>query len=73
MKILEEINYKLFDFFGNFNWSFCRGHTNCYGLGFKKYISDQFDALGTNTLFVAPGKLLESGGMGASSLLGNRF
>jgi len=43
------------------------------GLGFKKYISDQFDALGTNTLFVAPGKLLESGGFGASSLLGNRF
>ena len=43
------------------------------GLGLKKYISDQFDALGTNTLFVAPGKLLESGGFGASSLLGNRF
>ena len=43
------------------------------GLGLKKYISNQFDALGTNTLFVAPGKLLESGGFGASSLLGNRF
>ena len=43
------------------------------GLGLKKYISDQFDALGKNTLFVAPGKLLESGGFGASSLLGNRF
>ena len=43
------------------------------GLGLKKYISDQFDALGTNTLFVAPGQLLESGGFGASSLLGNRF
>lgn len=43
------------------------------GLGLKKYISDQFDSLGTNTLFVAPGKLLESGGFGASSLLGNRF
>ena len=43
------------------------------GLGLKKYISDQFDALGTNTLFVAPGKLLQSGGFGASSLLGNRF
>ncbi len=43
------------------------------GLGLKKYISDQFDALGSNTLFVAPGKLLESGGFGASSLLGNRF
>ncbi len=43
------------------------------GLGLKKYISDQFDSLGTNTLFVAPGKLLEGGGMGTSSLLGNRF
>ena len=43
------------------------------GLGLKKYISDQFDALGTNTLFIAPGKLLEGGGFGASSLLGNRF
>ncbi len=43
------------------------------GLGLKKYISDQFDSLGTNTLFVAPGKLLQSGGFGASSLLGNRF
>ena len=43
------------------------------GLGLKKYISDQFDALGKNTLFIAPGKLLESGGFGASSLLGDRF
>lgn len=43
------------------------------GLGLKRYISDQFDALGTNTLFVAPGKLLQSGGFGASSVLGNRF
>jgi len=43
------------------------------GLGLKKYISNQFDALGTNTLFIAPGKLLEGGGFGASSLLGSRF
>src|SRR3990170_4433301 len=43
------------------------------GLGLKKYISNQFDALGKNTLFVAPGKLLQSGGFGASSLLGSRF
>lgn len=43
------------------------------GLGLKKYISDQFDALGKNTLFIAPGKILEGGGFGASSLLGNRF
>lgn len=43
------------------------------GLGLKKYISDQFDALGKNTLFVAPGKLLQNGGFGASSVLGNRF
>jgi len=43
------------------------------GLGLKKYISNQFDALGKNTLFIAPGKILESGGFGTSSLLGNRF
>ncbi|MEK7096806.1 MAG: ABC transporter permease, partial [Patescibacteria group bacterium] len=43
------------------------------GLGLKKYISDQFDSLGSNTLFVAPGKLLQGGGFGESSLLGNRF
>ena len=43
------------------------------GLGLKKYISDQFDSLGTNTLFIAPGKILEGGSFGASSLLGNRF
>src|SRR3989344_3607801 len=43
------------------------------GLGLKKYIADQFESLGKNTLFVAPGKLLEGGGFGASSLIGNRF
>lgn len=43
------------------------------GLGLKAYIADQFESLGKNTLFVAPGKLLQGGGFGASSLLGNRF
>jgi len=43
------------------------------GLGLKKYISDQFDALGKNTVFVAPGKLLQGGSFGTSSLLGTRF
>lgn len=43
------------------------------GLGLKKYIADQFESLGKNTLFIAPGKILEGGSFGASSLLGNRF
>jgi putative ABC transport system permease protein len=43
------------------------------GLGLKAYIADQFESLGKNTLFVAPGKLLQGGGFGASSLIGNRF
>lgn len=43
------------------------------GLGLKKYISDQFDALGKDTLFVSPGKILQGGSFGAGSLLGTRF
>lgn len=43
------------------------------GLGLKKYIADQFASLGTNTLFIAPGQLVQGGGFGASSLLGQRF
>lgn len=43
------------------------------GLGLKKYIADQFEALGKNTLFVAPGKILQGGSFGATSLLGTRF
>lgn len=43
------------------------------GLGLKKYISDQFESLGKNTLFVAPGKLLQGGGFNESSVLANRF
>lgn len=43
------------------------------GLGLKKYISDQFDSLGKNTLFIAPGKVLQGGSFGVSSFLGNRF
>lgn len=32
------------------------------GLGLQQYIEDQFDGLGSNTLFVAPGKLLDESG-----------
>lgn len=31
------------------------------GLGLKNYISDQFNSIGTNLLFIAPGKFLQSG------------
>ncbi|MCL4374654.1 ABC transporter permease [Patescibacteria group bacterium] len=44
------------------------------GLGLKRYISDQFEALGKNTLFVTPGQVLQGGGFGgAASVLGQRF
>jgi len=45
------------------------------GLGLKKYISDQFEALGKNTLFIAPGQVLQGGGFSgaASTILGVRF
>jgi len=43
------------------------------GLGLKKYISDQFDALGSNTLFIAPGQLLSGGSFNATSTLGTSF
>lgn len=43
------------------------------GLGLKKYISDQFDALGKNTLFIMPGQLLQGGGFNAASTLGTSF
>ena len=39
------------------------------GLGLKKYIADQFDALGKNTLFIAPGKILSGGGFNTTSAL----
>lgn len=43
------------------------------GLGLKKYISDQFEAIGKNTLFIAPGKLLQGGSFNAAASLANRF
>ncbi len=44
------------------------------GLGLKKYISDQFDALGSNTLFVIPGQISTSGGgFNPTSTLGTSF
>ena len=32
------------------------------GTGLKKYINDQFETLGSNTLFVAPGQIFKEGG-----------
>jgi len=43
------------------------------GLGLKKYISDQFDALGKNTLFIMPGQVLQGGSFNATSVLGTSF
>jgi len=39
------------------------------GLGLKKYIGDQFSALGKNTLFIAPGKILSGGSFNTLSSL----
>lgn len=44
------------------------------GLGLKKYISDQFEAMGNNTLFLVPGNVLSGGGFsGSSSSFTGRF
>lgn len=43
------------------------------GLGLKKYISDQFDALGNNTLFIIPGQVLQNGNFNAASTIGTSF
>lgn len=43
------------------------------GLGLKRYISDQFDALGKNTLFIIPGQVLQGGSFNAESTLGTTF
>lgn len=46
------------------------------GLGFKEYIRQQFESLGTNILIVMPGKILEGGSFSSSSessLTGARF
>ena len=32
------------------------------GTGLKKYINDQFETLGSNTLFVTPGQIFKEGG-----------
>jgi len=40
------------------------------GLGLKQYINDQFTALGKNTIFVVPGKILQGGTFRAASVLG---
>jgi putative ABC transport system permease protein len=39
------------------------------GLGLKQYINDQFTALGKNTLFIAPGKILSGRSFNATSAL----
>ncbi|MEK7633500.1 MAG: ABC transporter permease [Patescibacteria group bacterium] len=44
------------------------------GLGLKKYISDQFESLGKNSLFLVPGRILQSGGFtGSVSSFTRRF
>ncbi|MBI5127469.1 ABC transporter permease [Candidatus Roizmanbacteria bacterium] len=37
------------------------------GLGLKKYISDQFEAMGKDTIFLVPGKILSGGGFSGSA------
>lgn len=41
-----------------------------FGLGLKEFIRQQFDSLGTNLVFVLPGKIFGSGGFQANSALG---
>lgn len=36
------------------------------GLGLKKYISDQFESMGKNTIFLVPGRILSGGGFSGS-------
>jgi len=44
------------------------------GLGLKKYISDQFEAMGKNTIFLVPGRVLTSSGFtGSVSSIAGRF
>jgi len=44
------------------------------GLGLKKYISDQFESMGKNTLFLVPGRVLSGGGFsGSVSAITGRF
>lgn len=44
-----------------------------FGLGLKKYISDQFESLGTNLIRILPGKVLEGGGFRGAASFGIRF
>lgn len=39
------------------------------GLGLKKYIQQQFDTLGTNMLYIMPGKVIEGGNLNAGSAM----
>ncbi len=44
------------------------------GLGLKKYISDQFEAMGKNSLFLVPGRVLSGGSFtGTVSSIAGRF
>ncbi len=44
------------------------------GLGLKKYISDQFEAMGKNSIFLVPGRVLSGGGFtGSVSSIAGRF
>jgi putative ABC transport system permease protein len=45
-----------------------------FGLGLKKYIGDQFEAMGKNTIFLVPGRILSGGGFsGSASSFTGRF
>lgn len=44
------------------------------GLGLKRYISDQFEAMGKNTIYLVPGRILSGGGFtGSASSITGRF
>jgi len=44
------------------------------GLGLKKYISDQFETMGKNSLFLVPGRVLSGGSFtGSVSSVSGRF
>lgn len=44
-----------------------------FGLGLKNYIKNQFESLGTNLVFVAPGKIVSGGGFRPTAGLGVLF
>lgn len=44
-----------------------------FGLGLKKYISNQFESLGQNLIFITPGKTLRGGGGGSAGQGGAQF